>query len=100
MTAWYGGLILVYALITPLLPNHNPNGQCDGIGWGCTLTPRESAVLVGLYIGIPAIVVGVLISLGVYALSRRPMRRHPVLMGTAAALIGIVVGVSIVLAHP
>ncbi len=98
MTAWYVVLTLVYVLITLLLPSHNPSGQCEGIGFGCTPTPRDSAVLVGGFVGVPGVVIGYPVSLGVYALLRSAARRHAVLVGTGAALAGIIVGVSIALA--
>lgn len=95
MTAWYVGLTLAYVVTTLLLPNRNPNGQCQGIGWGCTPTPRDSALLVGLFVGVPVVVIGYPVSLGVYALSRSAARTHAVLVGTGAAVAGIVVGVLI-----
>lgn len=98
MTAWYVGLILAYVVITLLLPDHNPGGQCEGIGWGCTPTPRVGALLVGLFVGVPVVVIGYLVSLGVYALVRSAARRHALLVGTGAAFAGIVVGVLIALA--
>lgn len=98
MTAWYVGLTLAYVLITFLLPDYNPSGQCEGIGWGCSPAPRDFAWMVGLFVGVPAVMIGYPVSLGVYALSRPAAHRHPTLAGTAAAFSGIVAGVLVALA--
>lgn len=29
-------------------PDHNANGQCEGLGFGCTLTPRDLATFAGV----------------------------------------------------
>lgn len=31
-----------------VLPKHNPPGQCEGIGFGCTLTPADTVVLLAI----------------------------------------------------
>lgn len=101
MTAWYVGLTLTYVLITFLLPDYNPGGHCEGVGWGCVPTPRDSAWLVGLFVVVPGVMIGYWLSLGVYALLyarfRPAARRHPTLAGTGAAFSGMFAGVLIAL---
>lgn len=41
-------------------PDANPGGQCEGLGFGCTLTPRDVATFVGL-IGLAPLSVLVLV---------------------------------------
>lgn len=46
----------VVALIVAwlLAPDSLPAGQCSGLGFGCTLTPRDSIEFAGFLFGIPA----------------------------------------------
>lgn len=30
------------------LPDHNAGGQCEGLGWGCTLPPADGVLLLGM----------------------------------------------------
>lgn len=32
---------VIWAVVWLVSPDQNPGGQCAGIGWGCTLTPRQ-----------------------------------------------------------
>jgi hypothetical protein len=41
-----GAVLLVCYLF---LPDHNANGQCSGIGFGCTLTPKDTAAFLALF---------------------------------------------------
>ncbi|GGF30684.1 hypothetical protein GCM10010922_02100 [Microbacterium sorbitolivorans] len=54
-----GALVLValvaFVVMYALAPTENANGQCSGIGWGCTLTPRDTLVFLGMFVGIPAL---------------------------------------------
>lgn len=38
-------LVLVGSLV---LPDENASGQCEGIGFGCTLTPADSMPFLGM----------------------------------------------------
>jgi len=43
------GLPALLVLVLHLtLPSSNASGQCDGIGFGCTLPPADAVVLLGL----------------------------------------------------
>lgn len=41
-------------------PDANPGGQCEGLGFGCTLTPRDLATFVGV-VGVAPLSVLVLV---------------------------------------
>lgn len=48
-------------------PDHNANGQCSGIGFGCTLTPKDSVAFLAIF-GYPIVfAVGVAVMFVVYA---------------------------------
>ena len=55
--AWMFGCVgavwLVAVMAYVLLPDHNPPGQCEGIGWGCTLTPRDGVLFAMMFLGVP-----------------------------------------------
>lgn len=45
------GLVVIWALwlLAYLFsPDHNADGRCEGLGWGCTLTPRQGVQFVGI----------------------------------------------------
>ncbi len=48
--------------------------QCNGIGWGCTLTGGEQALLIFIVVGIPILVVVSVLVL-FFVLRRRENRR-------------------------
>ncbi|MBU5424105.1 hypothetical protein KQI48_15655 [Cellulomonas hominis] len=52
-----------------LSPDENPGGQCEGIGFGCTLTPRDSVLFLGL-LASPVLVLEGLLAVGLIALAR------------------------------
>ncbi|WP_231444743.1 hypothetical protein [Brevibacterium zhoupengii] len=35
-------------------PAHNVNGSCEGIGFGCSPSPRDTIAMFALFFGIPA----------------------------------------------
>lgn len=59
-TVWWGGwlgtMFAGYVLLPTLfvligflvLPDHNPSGQCEGLGWGCVPTPKDSILFLGI----------------------------------------------------
>jgi hypothetical protein len=42
-------------------PDFNRDGQCEGIGFGCTLTPHDSAQLLVTVIGLPLVALSALV---------------------------------------
>jgi hypothetical protein len=48
LAIWAGAVLGGSALATDALPA----GQCEGIGWGCTLTPRDSLIFAGVVLGV------------------------------------------------
>ncbi len=75
-----------------LLPDENANGQCEGIGFGCSLTPADTAPLL-VVLAAPFLVGGGLVALLVLALARRwtTFARAPQAV-QAGAVVGFVVG--------
>jgi hypothetical protein len=70
-----GGVLLVGYLI---LPDY-VSGQCEGIGFGCTLTPKDGTVLVAMLL-YPLVVGAGLLIMGVIAMARAwrpPTRARP-----------------------
>jgi hypothetical protein len=63
-------LVLVGWAGTYLLADQNADGQCEGLGFGCTMTPQDTARFAIMFLGVPALVVTLLISLVVIALKR------------------------------
>ena len=51
------------------LPDYNASGQCEGIGFGCTLTPKDGVVFAAIF-GYPVCVVVGLLIMGVIAGTR------------------------------
>ena len=70
------GLPLLLATFLHLtLPKHNASGQCDGIGFGCTLPPADAVLFIGLF-ATPVLFVAGLLACGTIALvQRRRMAR-------------------------
>jgi hypothetical protein len=50
------GIPVLYALVVYLIgmaaSPHLPEGRCEGIGFGCSLPPREAAWLYGAWFGV------------------------------------------------
>lgn len=57
LAVFWGLPVLAYAMAPLVLPTHNANGQCEGIGWGCTLTPADGLRFV-IFMGSPAWLLG------------------------------------------
>lgn len=69
-----GSLIVLVALLAvwaawglwfALAPDSNPNGQCEGLGFGCTLTPRDFAAFAGAIVVAPVSVLVAVVTVGV-----------------------------------
>ncbi|GAA1232680.1 hypothetical protein FB474_2951 [Oryzihumus leptocrescens] len=69
---------VVIAGYASMAPTHNTGGQCEGIGFGCSLTPHDGAILLGMMAAPVLLVVG-LLAMGLVALSRgvRDKRDQP-----------------------
>lgn len=91
-----GWLVLAGVLVAVLWgisPDHNPNGQCEGIGFGCTPTPRDSVLLVAAVVGLPlglGTAIFALVLVGVAQGRRWFPSLGPVALGTVATGIGVV----------
>ena len=83
-------VVFVVSLAVAWPHDTNPNGQCEGIGWGCTLPPRDAVELFGL-LGLPfaALAAGIAWVLVLFAQLAKPLRTLPGigLGGAAAALV-------------
>ncbi len=67
--------VVGFTLAHLLLPDTNADGQCTGLGWGCTLPPSDLALFLGI-LAVPTLfVVGALVMLGI-ALWRSRQRRR------------------------
>ena len=61
---------LVLALVAVLGSDSVPEGQCEGLGWGCTLSPADTAKLLLLFV-LPIMVIWAAAALVALALLRR-----------------------------
>jgi hypothetical protein len=61
---------LVVAYLHHTLPTENPNGQCSGIGFGCTLTPADGVLFLGM-LAAPVLFVLGIVAVALIAWSRR-----------------------------
>lgn len=52
-----------WALWFSIAPDTNPGGQCEGLGFGCTLTPRDFAAFAGAIVVAPLSVIVVAVTL-------------------------------------
>ena len=57
------------------LPTENPNGQCTGIGFGCTLSPADGVLFTALYAAPVLLLIG-LAACAVIAFSRARRERR------------------------
>lgn len=74
ITALYGALVGLFLLSLPAAETSNGSDTCSGIGWGCTLSPRDSALMVGYFAGIPVLIGTPLAFLTAWLLTKQ--RRH------------------------
>ncbi len=58
-----------------VLPQDLPPGQCEGIGFGCTLSPADTAVLLAALAAGPLLALGV-VGVAVVALVQAVQARH------------------------
>jgi hypothetical protein len=97
------------------VPDYNASGQCAGIGFGCTLTPKARIQFAAMFYG-PFLVWAGLLAMGVITFARRqPAWLIPITAMVAALVFGsviatvfthafstvlVVVGVGLILALP
>ena len=84
---WYAAAVVGYLIWAFTLPTSNPDGQCEGLGWGCTLAPRDGAWFAAMIFGPPVLAGGFVASLLVLAVIRRALPAF--LAGTIAAVLGM-----------
>ena len=78
---WTLGILWVLPAVAVLvgyltLDKDVPPGSCEGIGFGCTLSPADGLVLVAMVIGVPVLIPAGIIGVVVVAVvqSRRARR--------------------------
>ncbi|MHC6175218.1 hypothetical protein [Glutamicibacter sp. X7] len=85
-----------YFLALWLAPDVNASGQCSGIGFGCTLTPRDALLFFGFLLALPVLIGLIIFGGATAALLLRRTRMHPVLIGLissiGALLLSLVLG--------
>lgn len=86
-------VVFAAVLLWAVLPDHNADGQCEGIGWGCSLTPRDGVAFVGLLLGVPVGIGTALCAAGYIALAERRgwfPRLGGVGLGAVVVVLGLV----------
>ncbi|MDG4823047.1 hypothetical protein O7635_14425 [Asanoa sp. WMMD1127] len=71
VAAAHAALLALACAGTFALPDHNPDGQCEGIGFGCVPAPRDSARLLIAMFGVPALLISLVVCLAVVAVVAR-----------------------------
>jgi hypothetical protein len=95
LAGWYGAVILAVVVMIATLPDYNSDGTCEGIGFGCHLTPRDGALFLALY-GIPVLLcLGLPASGATLAIAVAARIRSGVAAGTLAAFAGFAAAVAI-----
>lgn len=89
-------VVLLYVLAILAAPTENPGGQCSGIGFGCTLTPHDSLVFLGLLVGLPALVCALVLASIVAGILLRRTRLPGVLIGLIATIPSLVISAALV----
>ncbi|MBT9257830.1 hypothetical protein KMZ32_11195 [Phycicoccus sp. MAQZ13P-2] len=64
------------------LPDHNTGGQCEGLGWGCTLPPADGVLLLGMMAS-PFLLAAGMLGCAVVAFVRSRRRRTSAAPGTS-----------------
>jgi len=79
--AWVAGVAWILPLVGfhvlhELLPDYNANGQCEGIGFGCTLTPADTVDLLRIITYPVLFVAGIVAMTWIAARRARSSRRR------------------------
>ena len=80
-----------------LAPQENAGGQCEGIGFGCTLTPQDAWTFGLLIVGLPVTAAALVIGTGWIVWRRSDP--GVVLRGVVAAVVGLSATAAFVLAY-
>ena len=67
---WGLPLLLVLGLHYSL-PRTNPDGRCDGIGFGCTLPPADGVLLLGMFAAPVLLLVGLVVCIVIAVVQAR-----------------------------
>ncbi|MEQ1787486.1 MAG: hypothetical protein ABL966_10560, partial [Acidimicrobiales bacterium] len=71
-----------------------PDGACEGIGFGCTLTARDTLLIVGVGLGVIVVPVATIVAAVVARRSSDATRLHHVLLTLGAfALVALLITV-------
>lgn len=92
--AWALGLLwalpaVVFAALLLTAPDHNTSGQCEGIGFGCTLTPYDGTVFLATLSAPVLLLAGALACLTIWLVRRRADRRTTAVGTTRATATGL-----------
>jgi hypothetical protein len=90
---WHAAVAAGYLIWASTLPTHNPDGRCEGIGWGCTPSPYDTALLLGAFVGVPVMLVSSVAAMAIGAWSVQRRRTTPVRAGTVATSVALPVTV-------
>jgi hypothetical protein len=71
---WGLPLVLVVGLHLTL-PRTNPGGQCEGIGFGCTLPAADAVLLLGMLAAPVLLLVGLVTCIAIAVVTSRRERR-------------------------
>lgn len=91
VVGWLLAVVAVVAFAWVVAPDYNAGGQCEGLGFGCTLTPRDMvgfAALLGTPIALGTLLggLGVVAAVGSTAWGRR---LSALALGTLATVVGV-----------
>jgi hypothetical protein len=79
--AWALGLLwavptVIFSARLLTAPDHNASGQCEGIGFGCALTPYDGTVFLAVLSAPVLFLAGALACLTIWLVRRRADRRN------------------------
>ena len=89
---WLLVVIVCWGFAWVVAPDANAGGQCEGLGFGCTLTPQDSLALVAFFaapVGVGTVLLGTVVALVVDRARWLP-RLGGAALGTLCALCGLV----------
>jgi hypothetical protein len=67
---------LLVVVLHLTLPQHVPGGGCEGIGFGCSLSPADGIVLLGMLAAPVLLLVGLVVCVVIAAVRARRARRE------------------------